>query len=131
MSSRKRYVFPYVHYPILPVQFCWRKRKTPIIAALVDSGGDSIVVPKAIAEYLGSKMEMTDFAKTAGGTTTLLKTKLDMFIGKKDQQVVYKAVDVFVVDSNDVPVLIGRNPLFDDYEITFKKKKGCLILTEA
>ncbi|HHH80023.1 MAG TPA: aspartyl protease [Thermoplasmatales archaeon] len=131
MSQRKKYVFPYVHYPVLPIQFIYKEKETPIIAALIDSGGDSIVIPKAIAQYLGSNMEETDAAKTAGGTASLLKTSLDMVIGRDDQKIVYKNIEVFIVDSNDVPVLVGRHPLFDDFEITFKKKKGHIVLIEA
>ncbi|HEC80915.1 MAG TPA: aspartyl protease [Thermoplasmatales archaeon] len=131
MPQKKKYVFPYIHYPVLPVQFIHKKKETPIIAALIDSGGDSIVIPKAIAQYLETDMHETDAAKTAGGTATLLKTKLDMIIGKSEQKIIYKKIEVFIVDSNDVPVLVGRHPLFDDFEITFKKKKGQIILTEA
>ena len=122
-------IFPYISYPLIPVQFCCGERKTPVIEALIDSGGDSIVIPRAIAQYLGSKMEETDGAKTAGGVTTLSKTRLDMIIG--DGKAVYEDIDVFIVDSDDIPVLLGRTPLFDDYEITFNKKKSKIILKEV
>jgi hypothetical protein len=29
---------------------------------------------------------------------------------------------------NDIPVLLGRFPIFEDYEIVFKKQKNQLIL---
>ena len=44
--------FEYKDYPLIPIKFCSSKRETPIIDALLDSGGDFIVIPQAIATYL-------------------------------------------------------------------------------
>ncbi|KAA0009644.1 MAG: aspartyl protease [Thermoplasmata archaeon] len=126
---KKTYRFPYVHYPLLPVQFFHKGRKTPVIAALIDSGGDSVVIPRAIADYLGVETERTEKAKTAAGFTSIERTKLKMIIGKNE--IIYKDVDVFVINNNDMPVLLGREPLFEDFEITFRKKKREIVLTEA
>ena len=127
----KSYTFPYIHYPLLPVQFVYKDRKTPVIAALIDSGGDSIVIPRAIAEFLGVNVEEAEIAKTAGGFTSIRRTKLKMIIGKDSEKIEYNDVDVFVADSSDIPVLLGRDPLFEDFEITFKKRKKEIILTES
>lgn len=125
---KKSYTFPYVHYPLLPVQFYCGNKKTPVIAALIDSGGDSIVIPKAIADYLGVKTDRSEKAKTASGFTDIEKANLKMVIGKND--IVYESVDVFVINNNDMPVLLGREPLFEDFEIIFRKKKNEIILAE-
>lgn len=127
----RSYRFPYVRYPLLPVQFVYKNKKTPVIAALIDSGGDSIIIPKAIAEFLGASVEESEIAKTAGGFTSIRRTKLRMVIGKGENRIDYNSVDVFVVESNDIPVLLGRYPLFEDFEITFRKKKGEIILAES
>ncbi len=129
--SDQSYEFVYKDYPLIPIRLCYGDKKTPVIAALIDSGGDSVVIPKAIAQYLGSQIEKTEDAKTAGGTTGLFKTKLDLIIGKKCKKATYKNIDVFVVNNDDIPVLLGRYPLFDDYEITFQKKRGKLILRKV
>ncbi|HEX16914.1 MAG TPA: aspartyl protease [Thermoplasmatales archaeon] len=124
----KEYRFPYIYYPLIPVQFVNGEKKTPIIAALIDSGGDSIVIPRAIAEYLGAKIEESGIAKTAGGFTSIKRTKLKMIICKNRDKIEYDKVDVFVSDSSDIPVLLGRDPLFEDFEIIFRKKHKELIL---
>ena len=126
----KSYTFPYIHYPLLPVQFINGEKKTPVIAALIDSGGDSIVIPKAVAEFLGASVEESEIAKTASGFTSIRKTRLNMVIGRNKDRIEYKDVEVFVADNNDIPVLLGRNPLFEDFEITFRKKKKEVILKE-
>ncbi|MCD6411734.1 MAG: retroviral-like aspartic protease family protein [Thermoplasmata archaeon] len=129
--AKRRFVFAYFHYPLIPVQFIHGNKKTPIIEALIDSGGDSVVIPRAIAKYLGSPLEKTNGAKTAGGMTDLLKTRLDLVIGRDGEKYQYTNLEVYVVDSDDIPVLLGRYPLFDDFEIIFQKKRGKLILQEA
>ncbi|HDO19621.1 MAG TPA: aspartyl protease [Thermoplasmatales archaeon] len=131
MPKQNTFTFPFVHYPIIPVQFEHNNKKTPFIVALIDSGGDSVVVPKAIVDFLGARIEEADVAKTAGGDTKIQKTKLKLTIGKEEPRITYEDIDIFVVNSSDVPVLLGRTPLFDDFEITFRKKKGEIILKKA
>ena len=121
-------VFDYHKYPIIPIKFINGERETPIIDALLDSGGDFIVIPMPIAAYLGLKMKKAGDVDTAGGTTALMKANVDMKIGKKSCQVYYKELEIFISERNDIPVLLGRKPIFEDYEIIFKKRKNQLIL---
>lgn len=125
------FIFDYHKYPIVPVKFSYENRDTPIIDALLDSGGDFIVIPMPIAKYLGLKLKKAGSVDTAGGTTPLFKSNLDMTIGKKDYTVVYNNLEIHVSGRDDIPVLLGRNPIFEDYEITFKKKKNQLILKSS
>ena len=122
------FIFDYYKYPIVPVKFSYENRDTPIIDALLDSGGDFIVIPIPIAKYLGLKLKKAGSVDTAGGTTPLFKSNLDMTIGKKDYTVVYNNLEIHVSGRDDIPVLLGRNPIFEEYEITFKKKRNQLIL---
>ena len=126
--SNSRLVFEYYRYPIVPAKFHYNDKKTPVIDALLDSGGDFIVVPMPIAKYLGLKMKKAGSVDTAGGTTSLLKATLSMIIGKKNKTATYKNIQIHVSTRNDIPVLLGRHPIFEDYEITFKKRKNQLIL---
>jgi predicted aspartyl protease len=122
------FIFDYYKYPIVPVKFSYKNRDTPIIDSLLDSGGDFIVIPIPIAKYLGLKLKKAGSVDTAGGTTQLFKSNLDMTIGKKDYTVAYNNLEIHVSGRNDIPVLLGRNPIFEEYEITFKKKENQLIL---
>ncbi len=126
--SDSKFIFTYNRYPIIPVKFYFKNKKTPYIDALLDSGGDFIVVPLPIAKYLGLKIRKAGSVDTAGGTTSLFKAKLNMTIGKGKTTSAYKNIQIHVSARNDIPVLIGRYPIFEDYEIIFKKQKNQLIL---
>ncbi len=121
-------VLEYDSYPIVPVKFKYKDRKTPVIEALLDSGGDFIVIPLPIARYLEMELEQESDVDTAGGTTCMYKTRVDMILGRKNRCTSYFNREIHVSSQSDIPVLLGRNPLFEDYEITFKKQKRQLIL---
>ncbi|MBU0496744.1 MAG: retropepsin-like domain-containing protein [Candidatus Thermoplasmatota archaeon] len=126
-----QFIFEYRDYPLIPVKFTFKKRETPIIDALLDSGGDFIVIPNAIAKYLGLKLIDAGCVDTAGGETTLYKTTVDLVIKSNKKEYLYKNLEIHVSDSNDIPVLLGRKPIFEDHEITFKKYESILILTQV
>ncbi len=98
------FVFEYKNYPLIPIKFFIKNRETPMIDALLDSGGDFIVIPYAIAKYLKLKLDKAGCVDTAAGETTLYKTVLNMVI------------------------LLGRSPIFEDHEIIFQKHQNKLIL---
>ncbi len=121
-------VFHYFRYPIVPIKFYYKDKKTPLIDALLDSGGDFIVIPMPIARYLGLRLKKAGCVDTAGGSTSLFKATLSMIIGKGKKTATYNNIQIHVSARNDIPVLLGRHPIFEDYEITFKKCKEQLIL---
>jgi hypothetical protein len=122
-------IFDYENYPIVPVRFKSNDRKTPIIEGLLDSGGDFIVIPMPIAKYLNLNIEPACDVDTAGGTTPLYKANVDIIIGNREKYTKYISKEIHISTRSDIPILLGRNPLFDDNEITFKKQKNQLILT--
>ena len=128
LMSDIQFIFNYLKYPVVPVKFYYSDKETPIIDALLDSGGDFIVIPMPIAKYLGLKLKKAGSVDTAGGEASLFKTNLDMVIGGKELSVKYSNLEIHVSDRNDIPVLIGRFPIFEDYEIIFKKQANQLIL---
>lgn len=128
--TNTEFTFEYLRYPVVPVKFQYKKtqKETPFIDALLDSGGDFIVIPMPIARYLGLKLKKAGSVDTAGGTTSLFKSNLDLIIGGKKDFVKYDNLEIHISIRNDIPVLLGRYPIFDDYEIIFKKQKDQLIL---
>ena len=124
----KIFTFNYFKYPIIPVKFYYDGKETPFIDALLDSGGDFIVIPMPIAHYLGLNLKKAGDVDTAGGTATLYKAILNMVMGGKNNYVEYNNIQIHVSGRNDIPVLIGRHPIFEDYEIIFRKQKNQLIL---
>jgi len=126
--EQPEYIFRYQDYPLIPLKFFVNDRETPYIDALLDSGGDFIVIPKAIAKYLGVTLEKAGSVDTAGGTTTLYKASVDMVMGDDTKKITYTNLEIHVSGRNDIPVLLGRHPIFEDHEIVFRKKHNQLIL---
>jgi hypothetical protein len=122
------FIFDYLKYPVVPVKFNNNVKETPFIDALLDSGGDFIVIPMPIARYLELKLTSAGSVDTAGGTTSLFKASLNMVMGSKDKFATYNNLEIHVSERNDIPVLLGRHPIFEDYEILFKKQENHLIL---
>jgi hypothetical protein len=127
--TKTDFIFEYRDYPLIPVKFTFNGRETPIIDALLDSGGDFIVIPNAIAQYLGLKLENAGCVDTAGGETTLYTAKVNLLMKSGSKKYLYKDLEIHVSDRNDIPVLLGRKPIFEDHEIIFKKHDCKLILT--
>ena len=121
------FIYDYIKYPVLPVRFHFGEKSTPLIDALLDSGGDFIVIPMPVARYLGLKLKKAGNVDTAGGTTSLFKANLNMYVGKNEKMALYKDIQIHVSERDDIPILIGRHPIFEDYEITFKKRENKLI----
>jgi hypothetical protein len=126
--AESEFIFDYFKYPVIPVKFYFDGKETPFIDALLDSGGDFIVIPMPIAKYLGLKLKKAGSVDTAGGATSLYKAILNMVLGKKNGSYTYNNIEIHVSARNDIPVLLGRHPIFEDYEIIFKKKNNQLIL---
>ena len=126
--STAPFEFEYKDYPLIPIKFFSNGRETPVIDALLDSGGDFIVIPKAIATYLELNLENAGVVDTAGGETNLYKSLVTMAIHNNDKEFTYKELEIHVSDRSDIPVLLGRKPIFEDHDIIFKKHENKLIL---
>lgn len=129
--NQQEIILNFEHYPIVPVKFKNKDKKTPVIESLLDSGGDFIVLPYPIASFLELDLEPACDVDTAGGTTSLYRTTIDMAIGLKNKCSVYRNQEIHVSSREDIPVLLGRTPIFEDYEITFKKYKNQLIMSSS
>ncbi len=124
-------IFEYLKYPVIQVKFYIDGKETPFIDALLDSGGDFIVIPMPIAKYLNLKLKKAGSVDTAGGVASLYKANINMDISNKQDTLNYDNIEIHVSGRSDIPVLLGRHPIFEDYEITFRKKTNQLILKSA
>ncbi len=129
--TEQEFVFKYEDYPLIPIKFNFNGRETPLIEALLDSGGDFIVIPEAIAKYLGLHLVKAGCVDTAGGETTLCKTNVDLIIQGNEKSFTYENLEIHVSSSSNIPVLLGRKPIFEDHDITFKKHHNKLILKQV
>jgi len=126
--QKQHMTFDYIKYPTVQVRFSYNGKETPFIDGLLDSGGDFIVIPLPIAKYLNLKLKKAGSVDTAGGVTSLFKANINMVIGSREYLVSYDNIEIHVSSRDDIPILLGRHPIFEDYEITFKKQKNQLIL---
>ena len=122
------FICDYTDYPLIPIKFFYKSKETPVIDALLDSGGDFIVIPMAIALYLRLKLEKAGQVDTAGGAAELYKACVDMDMLDETGKISYKNLEIHVSPRNDIPVLLGRCPIFEDHEIVFKKHENHVIL---
>ncbi len=111
---------------MIPVRFYYNGRPTPYIEALLDSGCDGIFLePELFASLnLPNKGEMD--ADGIDGSCPTRMTEVGLIIGRgKAREYDFGIVDAAVpINKNDVPVLIGRHPVFDEYQIIFEEYKG-------
>jgi len=123
-SPLLKFVFDYKRFqcriPIVPVRFIRDDNvSTQIINAVLDSGADTITMPKDLAVWLKLKLEPRDTpAMTAAGTIKAYKTIVpEIILGQGGREVKYKDVEICVME-NCPYILIGISPIFEDYKIT-------------
>lgn len=120
-SPLLKFVFDYKRFqcriPIVPVRFTRADNvSTPIINAVLDSGADTITIPRDLADWLKLKLEPRDTpAMTAAGTIKSYRAIVSKFIlGQGGREVKYKEVEVCVME-NCPYVLVGISPVFEEY----------------
>ena len=80
---------------------------------------------------MGLKLKKAGNVDTAGGETALFKSNVNMLINSKKNEMVYENLEIHISNRNDIPVLLGRKPIFEDHEIIFKKYENQLILNRV
>ena len=118
------------YYPVIPCIFESGSVKSRLMEGLLDSGADGVVIPKALAEILELDLEPTDDPMVVVGDRTLERyiAKVDLVIGRGGRTVKFKNVNLSIPKQGDTPILIGRNPVFRSYEITFIEAERRLIM---
>ena len=134
ISPLLKFVFDYKRFqcriPIVPVRFIRADNvSTQIINAVLDSGADTITMPKDLAIWLKLKLEPRETpALTAGGTIKAYQTIVPEFIlGQGGREVKYKDVEICVME-NCPYILIGISPVFEDYKVTIMAYQNKYIL---
>lgn len=109
-------------YPLIPIRFYTQNKKTRIIEALMDSGLDMIPINKEISEYLnlpqGKRIESTGM----GGTYNSYETKVGLILDRGGRDVDFGYISVIYPEQDkDVPILIGRKPVFEEFQVIFEE----------
>ena len=118
------------HAPFIPVEVINRFGSSMKVVALLDSGADTTVVPKDLADLLGLKEGPSVIESGGiGGQVKVKEAKLSFSI--KGQREHYRLVVRCLVlqDENvDLPLLLGRNGFFEQFHITFKQGEEKIVL---
>ena len=112
------------HYPLIPVRFYYNGVKLPVFEALLDSGADKINLTKKIVDRLNlPKCKKFDGAGM-GGRFRCFETEVGLIIGRGGKEFDLGIVDaVCPMVERDVPILIGRYPVFMEYQVIFEDFK--------
>ncbi len=117
------------YYPMVPCTFSWKDKKSPIIDCLLDSGSDGNVIPLTLAEYFGLDLIPDDTPmKVVGGEVKRYKSGLDLTLGRGGRTISLSNVDVAIPIEGKTPFLIGRNPIFELFEITFIESEKKVVM---
>jgi hypothetical protein len=116
--------------PLIPVNFFYKDGTPtqPFQDAVLDSGANQITIPKALADILGLKLyPRSGLAQTAAGESQAFTSTTNFNLGRGGRVVKYTDIEICVME-NCPAILIGIQPVFQDYSVTFKTYKNTCIL---
>jgi predicted aspartyl protease len=117
------------HAPFITVLVRGEENKNLEIVALLDSGADSTVIPKDLADVLGLKEEEETETGGIGGNVKVKKTKLQLtVVGNREKYSLTIPALILQETNSDMPLLLRRNGFFDFFHITFKQNEEKIIL---
>ncbi len=110
-----------VSYPFVPCTISSKKKRNRSTEGLLDSGSDGVVIPRTLAEYLELDLEpaTAPMIVADGRNMDRFVSRAVLTIGRAGRYSDPVEVEVSVPAQGNPPVLIGRNPIFRQYRITF------------
>ena len=107
-------------YPYVPCFLSSERRSTELLEGLLDSGSDGIVLPRRIADYLELDLERAPPIRVVGTRIGRYRARISIRIGRAGRlSDPITNVKVSVTEGSDSPIILGRDPLFKLYRITF------------
>jgi len=116
--------------PLIPVNFFYKDGTPtqPFQDAVLDSGANQITIPKALADILGLKLApRSGPAQTAAGESQAFTATTNFNLGRGGRVVKYTGTEICVMEKCPA-ILIGIQPVFQDYNVTIKAFKNTCIL---
>jgi hypothetical protein len=97
------------------------KKSSPLIEGLLDSGSDGVVIPRSLADYLDLQLKPAARPmRVANGRDVQRYTaKASITLGRGGRCCGPIDAEVSVPAEGDPPLLIGREPIFRMFVITF------------
>ncbi len=116
-------------YPVLPCTFEWRGIRTSPTEGILDSGSDGLVLPIGVARFL--ELELRDEEKpmrVVSHEVPRFSAQVDLTIGRGGRYFTFPGVRASIPKEGDTPILIGRDPIFRLYRVTFDESKSIITL---
>lgn len=89
----------------------------------IDSGADVTLIPLSLGKLLGLEIDQSQIEEISGirGSVPVIYTKVSLRIGDKEilTQVAWALLE-------EVPPLLGRTDIFDNFKVTFDQKIGTI-----
>ncbi|HLD43780.1 MAG TPA: aspartyl protease family protein [Candidatus Nanoarchaeia archaeon] len=118
------------HAPFIPVIVRNKFEQVMKVVGLVDSGADTTVVPRDLADLLGMK-ENAASTETGGigGKVKVKRSRLRFMLeGNRERYSLDVPALILQDNDNDVPLLLGRHGFFEHFHITFKQDEQKVVL---
>jgi hypothetical protein len=110
-----------IYFPYLSCRFASPTKTSREVMGLLDSGSDGVIIPLELADYLGLPLRDADPMKVADGKSTPRWTsEVSIILGRAGRYCPpINNVTVSIPREGDPPILLGRDPIFELYRITF------------
>ena len=115
--------------PTIPIEFKLDSGGYIEVMCLVDSGFDVVVLPKGIAELLNLKLGEASNSSGLGGEVPIRLSRVSFRI-KKEHGYHTLTIPVEVLDTDNIPVLLGRQGFFDKFKVTIDERNEKVVLKE-
>jgi len=108
-------------HPVIPLIVSSRTMRSPPMDGLLDSGSDGVVLPKTLADYLGLELKTaeTPMRIADGRSVERYISRARLTIGRAGRYCDPVDAEVTVPKEGRPPILIGRDPVFRLFVITF------------
>lgn len=111
-----------VKTPTIPVILKGRSVTSIEVRALIDSGADVSVIPKALAEFLDLDLSgETDKSYGLSGEVNVKNTKMEISLGKGHEQYTFKIPVQVILTGEEPPIILGRNGFFDKFIVSINE----------
>lgn len=110
--------------PVADVWFLATNGKWIELHPYIDSGADVTLVPFSLGHLLGLKKGNSSVERIGGigGSIGIVYKSCRIKIGEKEL-----GINVAWAQTEDIPPLLGREDIFDEFEISFRQKQREII----
>lgn len=114
-----------VYRPLIPLTL--HEKQSFDVFAMLDSGSDVTILPKEVADALG--LELGEDNKVTGISRNPIKAKesnVTIKFGKGHELYTFKIRVLIPLETENIPIIIGREGFFNQFKITFDEQRKAI-----